>query len=287
MSSMQELKQKMHSITVTEKITKAMKMAATAKLRRFKNEYMNIREFFSEYYKVVGEVIAKARYYQPPIKAKPGTLYLLINSALGLCGAYNNNMNKMLREILTDNDRIILLGKKGLGFWRLKGLEDQILAVKDLVDHDINPDVSLNIGSDAIKAYQNGDFERVCIVYTAFVNNLKQEPKIIQVLPIDHKLFENQKISQSQKLTAPIEFEPDAKEVITSIMPQYTQVLLYGCLIESKVSEYASRRNAMETATNNASELFANYLLEYNQLRQASITQEISEIIQGSNANEG
>lgn len=284
MASKQELKQKMNSITVTSKITKAMQMAATAKLRKFKLQHETIYDFFNEYYEVIGHAIANAKYYQSSRPVKNKTLYVLINSSLGLCGGFNNNMNRLLYDQIKANDKLFLLGKKSLGFWRLKDKEKAIIAIKDLQDTDINFDVSFSLGNEILKLYNSNEFDKVCIVYTTFINNLKQDPKIIQVLPFDKTIFDNHVLPNQftkQKYAAPIEFEPDAQKVIETLTPQFMQIVLYGCLIETKVSEYASRRNAMEAATNNAKDLYNNYLLMYNQLRQASITQEINEIIQG------
>ncbi|WP_027123892.1 ATP synthase F1 subunit gamma [Mycoplasmoides pirum] len=285
MASKQELKQKMSSILVTEKITKAMQMAATAKLHKFKSQHEKIYEFFNEYYETIGKVIANAKYYQPPKQVKENSLYILINSSLGLCGGFNNNMNRLLLEKIKPNDKLILLGKKSLGYWKLKNQGNNILLIKDLQDADINFDISYNLGQEILDLYETNEYEKVFIVYTNFVNNLKQEPKIIQVLPFDVDIFKDKikkDTNSNKQYSAPIEFEPDVKEVIKGLTPQFMQIVLYGCLIETKLSEYASRRNAMESATKNANDLYNNYLLLYNQLRQASITQEISEIIQGS-----
>ncbi|WP_033160264.1 ATP synthase F1 subunit gamma [Mycoplasmoides alvi] len=284
MASKQELKQKMNSITVTSKITKAMQMAATAKLRKFKLQHETVYDFFNEYYEIIGHAIANAKYYSQKKTTNNSTLYVLINSSLVLCGGFNNNMNRILYDQIKPNDKLILLGKKSLGFWKLKGKEKAILSVKDLQDADINFDISFSLGNEIFNCYKSNEFDKVCIVYTTFINNLKQEPRIIQVLPFDKAIFDQHLVSiqnSSKKHLAPIEFEPDAQKVIEILMPQFMQVVLYGCLIETKVSEYASRRNAMEAATNNANDLYNNYLLMYNQLRQASITQEINEIIQG------
>lgn len=163
-------------------------------------------------------------------------------------------------------------------------MDSFIVKVKNLQDVDTNFDISLSIGKEVLNLYDNGEFAKVCIVYTSFINNLKQEAKIIQVLPFDKSIFELQIVKENQNNTTdlPIEFEPDQKSVIDGLTPQFMQIMLYGCMIESKISEYASRKNAMETATNNANDLYDKYLLNYNQIRQSSITLEINEIIQGS-----
>ncbi len=285
MPSKQELKQKMASILVTEKITKAMQMAATAKLRKFRAQHERVSEFFEEYYKTIGRVLANARYVKPPRAASDECLYVLISSSLGLCGGFNNNMNRLLLESFRPQDKLILLGKKSLGFWRLKNFEPNILAIKDLQDADVNFDISYSVGQEILGLYERHAFRKVCVVYTKFVNNLVQEPKTIQILPFDIEVFKAQtqiEVGAPSDGGAPIEFEPDVKDLIASLTPQFTQIVLYGCLTETKLSEHAARRNAMETATKNANDLYNTYLLLYNQLRQASITQEITEIIQGS-----
>lgn len=281
MASMQELKRKMESITVTGKITKAMQMVAAAKLRKFKNTYADIKEFYTEYYDVVGKIISSARRLKKPQTTSEATLWVLISSSLGLCGAFNNNMNKLLYQNYKPGDKILILGKKSVGYWKTKGLESAFVGIKDLQDGDINFDISMSIGQELFDMYSTLAYKRVVVVYSHFINTLKQEAKQIQILPIDPSIFKVDP-KQTSKFIAQIEFEPDDEEVVNGLTPQFMQVVLYGCLVESKVCEYASRQNAMETASNNASDLFNNYLLDYNQMRQASITQEINEIISGS-----
>ncbi|WP_027119817.1 ATP synthase F1 subunit gamma [[Mycoplasma] testudinis] len=281
MASMQELRRKMDSITITAKITKAMRMVAAAKLRKFRNLFTEVNEFYHEFYDVIGKIIGSCgSIAQKKVDENAPTLFVILSSSLGLCGAYNIGMNKLLYSMYKKNDKIMPLGKKSIGYWKTKGLEDALVAPKDLQDNDINFGISLKIGNDIFADYEAGKYGKVVIVYSHFVNTLVQEAKSIQVLPIDTSLFKND--SKKTESMADFDFEPDKREVLAGLTPQFLQAVLYGSMIESKVSEYASRQNAMETATNNATDLFNNYLLDFNQLRQASITQEITEIVAGS-----
>lgn len=282
MLSTQELRRKMDSIAVTAKITKAMRMVAAAKLRKFRRMLTDINEFCHEFYQVVGEIISSTKTSsQKKVDANGPTLFVVTNSSFGLCGPYNINLNKLLYAQYQPQDKIMVLGKKGISYWKTKGLQDALIAPKDLQDRDISFGISLNIGKKILEGYYQGSYNKVVIVYSHFVNTLVQQAKAIQILPIDHELFVDHAKTTNNQLLNNFEFEPDVAEILQALIPQFLQVVLYGSLVESKVSEYASRQNAMETATKNATELFNDYLLSFNRLRQANITQEITEIIAG------
>ena len=129
------------------------------------------------------------------------------------------------------------------------------------------------------KMYRNQEISKIKIIYTEFVNNLTFTPRVIDLLPVDVKEFDN--IEVTQKFTI---FEPSPSEVLNHLIPMYLQSIIYGYLVESVTSENASRRTSMENATDNAQDLIEDLLLKYNQARQTAITNEISEIVAGANA---
>jgi F-type H+-transporting ATPase subunit gamma len=135
------------------------------------------------------------------------------------------------------------------------------------------------MGSLLAKAYKNGEFTRLTLSYTSFVNVLTQEPKTVNMLPIKVEHTREGRLNMNYSL---IIYEPDAEEAFEKIVPNYLSGMIYGAVSESVASELSARRNAMESATDNASEMIDKLSLEYNRARQASITQELTEIIAGA-----
>lgn len=283
MASLQQLRQKIHSAEVTGKITRAMRTVASAKLRKFRLERDQISAFYNEYYAIIGMILASVKKQPKNARALTGpTLYVVTGSAMGLCGPHNTNMNRLLLEHLQPQDKIYILGKKAAPFWKSRGLEDKIMAIRGVTDANISFELSLALGAEILHYYTTKKFTRICCVYAQTINALTQVPRIMQLLPLDHEFIKQHAPDPVDLPTAPIDFEPDADLVVAGLTPQFLQVALYGCLIESKVAEYASRQATMNGATHNADKLRDEYLLGFNQIRQAKITQEITEIIQAA-----
>lgn len=282
--SLEAIKRKISSIETTAKITKAMHLVASAKLRRQKKMYIDIQDYYQEYYEVVGYLLSICDDVEfLKIKnAKPSKLYIIINSSMGLCGSYNANVNKMAYSQVGKEDKIIILGKKGKDFWKNKGMSDNIIANYNFSDSEFDYDTCARLSHDVLKLYETGEINEIKIIYTKFINALTFNATKMDVLPFDKSIVENGKTNVNP---LQFDFEPGKEEVIKSLLPSYIATVIYGSYIESKVSENASRRNAMDTATNNANDLISNYKLQYNRVRQSKITNEITEIIAGSGMN--
>lgn len=287
MASMQDLKRRMESITVTHKITKAMKMLSTVKLNRFKATLGKTKEFYQEFYEVIGAVITNYNKTKPrtttPTNQSTKRLWIVINTQLGLCGSYNTNVGKLLVSELAKDDEIILVGTKLNSFLRTRNHEDQIIHTYSINDKNIDFESSYMIGKHVLELHEKNQYDSIDCVYTNYINNLNFEAKKIQLIPADPSIFQADTLDRiNDKFPKNISFEPGVDVIIPALEKQLLQVILYGCLIESKVCEYASRRNAMDTAAKNADDLYNKYKLLYNQLRQAKITQEINEIVAGA-----
>ncbi len=284
MASLTTIKRRIASINSTAKITNAMYLVASSKLRKIRSKYDQIKEYFNEYYSIVGMLltICKDLSFLKVKDAKDQTLYVQINSSMGLCGAYNTNVNKLAKVNVRPNDKVICIGKKGREFWtNEKGTASPVIQTIDLNENQIDYGFCDKLSHDIITMYQNGEINSIKLIYTKFINALSFQATVMSVLPFDKEMVESLKTENIN--AALFEFEPNENTVLENLLPQYVSSILYGSLIESKVSEYGSRRNAMDTATTNAFELDRKYRLVYNAARQAKITNEIIEIVAGSN----
>lgn len=285
--SLDAIKRKITSIQTTAKITNAMKLVATAKLKRQRDKLSAIIEYCTDYYDVIGlllSVVDDVEFLKVE-NAKRRTLYISVNSTMGLAGSFNFNVNKFLNSKITNNDITFTIGKKGHDNMRITDRENQINRYLNLSDNDLTFSMSMQIAKEALELYTSGEVDKIVIIYTKFINAITFEVTSLDVLPFD-KQQASSLLNQGFALDNDnIIFTPNKVEIIKKILPSYIATILYGSLIESKISENASRRNAMDAATKNAKQLAENYKLVYNTLRQGKITSEITEIVAGSDDN--
>ena len=199
-------------------------------------------------------------------------LYIVVTSSLGLCGGYNYNVFKFLNNKIKPEDKVIILGTKGLIKYSHTdlNLDEDYVSLLDKFDSY----ASRNLIDKIINEYKTGKYKEVRLIATEYKNSLTFIPNDIKILPFENK---NNKINDN------IIFDPNKEEVLSLLIPKYLDVLMYGKLTEAIVCEHASRRNAMDTATDNGEELSQKLMLEYNKARQQAITQEITEISSAAN----
>lgn len=271
----------MKSVESTKKITKAMQLVATSKLRKTRNQLDELKPYYSGVQQTVASILKsnEGKIDNAYLKAnKEGNdVYIVITSSLGLCGGYNANVFKAIRDVITDNDYIYTIGTKGAGYFNHRNVQfnDEYLELNSTLEFkDI-----VKMVTELTNKYRNKEIKSIKIVYTEFVNNLTFTPRIVTLLPVNVNEFKDIEITNKYTI-----FEPSENEVLNSLIPMYLQSVIYGYLVESVTSENASRRISMENATDNAEELIEDLLLKYNQARQTAITNEISEIVAGANA---
>ena len=278
---MQEIKRRIKVVDSTKKITKAMELVATSKLRKTRKQLEELKPYYQMVRETVAEILESNKgltdssYIQDNPHGK--VVYIVISSSLGLCGGYNANITKKLDSILDENSLVYTIGTKVDNYTKRK----QVDANSDFVELNTSLDFKdvTKLVTTLTKMYRNQEVSKIKIVYTEFVNNLTFIPKVVTLLPVDTSEFENIKITD--KFTI---FEPSPAAVLDELIPMYLQGVIYGYLVESVTSENASRRTSMENATDNAEELTEQLLLKYNQARQTAITNEISKIVAGANA---
>lgn len=280
-SNMQSIKRRMKSVESTKKITKAMQLVATSKLRKTRNQLEELKPYYSMVQETVAEILEsnKGRIDNPYLKEnKEGkTAYIVMTSSLGLCGGYNANVFKTIANEIQNDDLVYMIGTKGASYLAHRHIEYN----NDYLNLNTSLDFKeiVRLVGELTTMYKNKEISKIKIIYTEFVNNLTFTPRVVTLLPVDTSEFKD--IEVTKKYTV---FEPSPSDVLNQLLPMYLQSVVYGYLVESVTSENASRRTSMENATDNAQELIDNLLLKYNQARQTAITNEISEIVAGANA---
>lgn len=280
---MQEIKRRIKSVESTKKITKAMELVATSKLRKTRNQLEQSKPYYTNVAQTVAEILANCKgnndsIYLVENKDIEKELFIVIASSLGLCGGYNANIFKEIKGAIKPGDYVYSIGSKATSYL-LKNHQ----GVTDHKFDDLNTTFDFKdvtkLVAELTKMYREKEISKIKIVYTEFVNNLTFRPRIVTLLPVDPSDFDHIEISKKSTL-----FEPSPEEVLDSLIPMYLQAVIYGYIIESATSENAARRTSMENANDNADELTEQLLLKYNQARQTAITNEISEIVAGANA---
>ena len=279
--SMQEIKRRIKSVESTKKITKAMELVATSKLRKTRNQLDELKPYYQGVRQTCAEILAsnkglKDSAYLAENKVDKD-VYIVISSSLGLCGGYNANVFKTMVECLKPDDEIYMIGSKGASYLAHHHIDyhSQYVELNSTLDFK---DV-IRLVHELTKRYQNQEIASIQMIYTKFVNNLTFQPCVMDLLPVHTQDFENMTLTKKATL-----FEPSPEAVLNDLIPMYLQSVIYGYLVESVTSENASRRTSMENATDNAEDLIEELLLKYNQARQSAITNEISEIVAGANA---
>ena len=271
-------KKRIQSVNSTLKITKAMELVANAKLKRWKNKMENITQYLLEMSDIISTCAGSYDPFNMSIdelkkyKNTNSILYIVVTSSLGLCGGYNYNVFKFLNNKIKPEDKIIILGTKGLVKYSHTdlNLDEDYVSLLDKFDSY----ASRNLKDKIINEYKTGKYSEVRLITTEYKNSLTFIPNDIRILPFENK---------DNKTNDNIMFDPNKEEVLSLLIPKYLDALIYGKLTEAIVCEYASRRNAMDTATDNGEELSQKLMLEYNKARQQAITQEITEISSAAN----
>lgn len=282
--SMRDIKDKINSTQNTSQITKAMQMVSAAKLTKSEAKTKNYHHYMETLEDMVRNISSSSSMsHHPFFKSKSEancTGYLVITSDRGLAGGYNSNVLKLLQQQIdskpSNQSKLYVIGSKGFDYAKRSNLvvENEFVFVPDdIVYQDIKPVVDKVIGD-----YMDGVISEVVVVYNHYVSKIAQEPMTKQILPLESKKAEKSKAQYS--------FEPKEEDVINAILPKYLEGTIYGVAITAKLSEHASRMNAMQNATDNAIEIIKNLQLVYNRARQAAITQEITEIVGGASALE-
>ena len=278
--STKDIKNRIRSMESTKQITKAMEMVAASKLRHAQAKVLSSRPYFEILYNTIHDIAQSDRDFSSPyLRKREGNraLYLVIAGDRGLAGGYNSNVLKLAMQEMDGKEATVLpIGKRAVDFFRARKLPMLTESYAEAADVSIGD--CFTVAKIVANGFLAGDYDEVYIVYTNFVSILTQSVGCLQLLPLLRQ--ETSAPSGASQMV----YEPDAEAVFAAIVPEYLGGVLYGCLCESRCSEQAARRTAMDSATQNAEEMIADLSLKYNRARQAAITQEITEIVAGAEA---
>ena len=279
-ANMKAVKLRIKSVQSTMQITKAMELVASSKLRKAKERAEVCRPYFETMHKTLVDIAQGNTDFSSVYARESGNekrCYVLIAGDRGLAGGYNTNLFKCLEAASVNQDFLVLpIGKKAVEYSKRNGFACVTESFGEIADVSVAD--CFEMANLLCGEFKKGEFGHIDLCYTKFVSMLSQQPSAIPVLPLKD-LTDKQDTKSIRNL---ILYEPDASEVFDAIVPEYLAGLIYGAVCESVASELAARRTAMEAATNNAEEMIEKLNLHYNRARQASITQEITEIVGGA-----
>ncbi len=274
MPSMKAIKNRIKSVENTRQITKAMQLVATSKMKKAKERIEESRPFFETLSEALDEIAKSSKDFSSPFTRKNKSekaCHIVIAGDRGLAGGYNNNLFKSISY--NDGDVIFPIGKKVCDYFGKKDVS--FFTTEYEIAADVNISDCNTIGNALCEAFLKEEFSSIDIYYTGFVNVLTQIPSSKDILPIAPP-------EGTEKNNRLIIYDPSPQAVFGKMVPHYISGIIYGALCESLASELSARRTAMEAATDNAGEIIDDLSLKYNRARQAAITQEITEIVAGS-----
>lgn len=284
-SNMKDIKRRIKSVESTKQITNAMQLVASSKLRKAKEKADNSKPFFNSMYETMCEIVkedtAFTSIYTKKRKANV-TLLVVIAGDRGLAGGFNANITKLAQkrydEIVNKGQEAVILpiGKKAVEYFEKRDFK--IMTRYENIGEGITVYGAMSIADKIIDVYNKDKVDRVELFYTDCISQLVQQEKHIPIIPVD--------IQTDKTNLSVTNYEPSPEEVFDSLIPKYIAGVLFGAIVNSFAAEQAARRTAMENATDNANEMISNLSLVYNRARQAAITQEITEIVGGANAQE-
>jgi len=292
-AQMRVYRQRIRSVQATKKITRAMELIAASRVVKAQQR---VRES-SPYARALTRAVSAVATYSNvdhPLTTEHDDVrraaVLVVTSDRGLAGAYSSSVLKeserLIGDLRADGKEVVpyLVGRKAVGFYKFRKREyaDEWTGFTDQPTFD----VAREIGESLVAAFNQdaaeGGVDEVHIVFTRFVNMVNQEPDVLRMLPLE--VVEGEEAPAEDDVLPLYEFEPSAERVLDALLPKYVTARIYNCLLQAAASELASRQRAMKSATDNAEELIKKYTRLANQARQAEITQEISEIVGGSDA---
>lgn len=285
MPNLRDVKQRIRSVKNTEQMTKAMKLISASKLRKAQAAIQTARPYAHKMRDVMNHLVARCnKDLHPLLDNRTGNRVLLvvITADRGLCGAFNSNIVKMTQELIKENtDREISLfiaGKKGLDFFRNRPykIQDKYLGWTK----DFEYLKAVEIGDMLAQLFIENKTDRIYMVYNEFKSIMQQEVIREQLLPIVSEE------AGDDQLTDYI-FEPDEETILEDLLKRYMTTQIYRAFLESSASEHGARMTAMDSASRNAKEMIGQLTLFYNRTRQAHITKELIEIVNGAEALKG
>ena len=290
MPSARELRVRMNSIQQTRKITNAMYLISSAKLRKAKQEWDQTRPYFQALKAEVKRIFrtsghVESRYLYPDEGELPpdGTYgFLVITADKGLAGAYNQNVLKEAHRLMQEHPqtKLFVVGEYGRQYFQ----RHQVPIERSFLYTAQNPTMqrAREITAELLDRFDKGELQKIFVIYTDMKNSMTENVSATRILPFHRSAFTAP--TDEKRITEPFEFFPSVTQVLENIVPSYVSGFIYSALIDSFCSEQSARMNAMNSANENAEKMLGELALAYNRIRQAAITQEITEVSAGARA---
>ena len=289
MASSREIRRRIKSVKNIQQITKAMKMVAAARLRRAQEKANASKPYATKIKEVLSNVVANTKDLSHPLldeREVKKIAYFIVSADKGLAGSYNSNLIKAaVQRVGTapqEDIAIVTLGRKAFDYFRRRNytIDNQYTGFSERPTYQH----AVTIANEMTQKFVSGEYDEIHVIYTKFYSPLHHEPTSIKVLPVETPKAE---VVQAQEDNSDIReyiFEPSPEVALEALVPRYLEITVYAALMQSAASELGARMAAMGSATDNARDLIAKLTLNYNKLRQAGITREISEIVGGAEA---
>ena len=295
MPNLHDIERRINSVSSTKQITRTMEMVAAAKIRRANERVQDATPYSESMVEMLADVAKRVGGSENALLRKhdevKNVLVVAVVSDRGLAGGFNSNVLRHVDRLMRDRQaagaavKVVACGKKAVGYYTYRKVEP-VLKFADL-SADPTVEEASAIATLAIDGYVNGEIDEVVVVYNHAKNAAEQQLREERVLPVDASALEaSTAAGEGSKLESDVIFEPSADAVLDRLLPAYVRTTLYHALIDSAAAEQGARRNAMMSATDNATEMVETLTRLYNRVRQGAITTEISEIVGGAAALE-
>lgn len=289
MANMREIRNRMKSIQDTMKITKAMYVVSSSKLKKAQKQYDRTKPYYKALSHTMADIMEHIepevthKYINAPIdESKVNRLFIVVTADKGLAGAYNHNVIKLTEQWLAkgnNNNTLFVVGQMGKHYFEKKGVLVDVEFTQTV--QNPNPHRARDIAERVIELYDKGYIDEVYMIFSKTKNG-SCEADVSKILPLERKKFE--KVENKEEYNQFAIFSPSPKAVLKNLVPNYVKGLIYSALVSSYTSEHNARMVAMKSATDSATDMLKNLELLYNRARQAAITQEINEIVGGASA---
>ena len=295
MPNLHDIERRINSVSSTKQITRTMEMVAAAKIRRANERVQDATPYSESMVEMLADVAKRVGGSENALLRAhdevKNVLVVVVVSDRGLAGGFNSNVLRHVDRLMRDRQaagaavKVVACGKKAVGYYTYRKVEP-VLKFADL-SADPTVEEASAIAALAIDGYVNGEIDEVVVVYNHAKNAAEQQLREERVLPVDASALEaSTAAGEGSKLESDVIFEPSADAVLNRLLPAYVRTTLYHALIDSAAAEQGARRNAMMSATDNATEMVETLTRLYNRVRQGAITTEISEIVGGAAALE-
>lgn len=294
MANLKDIRSRIASVKNTQQITRAMKMVSAAKLRKAQDRIQNMRPYSQNILSVIADIVMTHRVSHPllsEVSDVKKVLMVVITSDRGLCGGFNNYVNRYVERWHTENagkfEKVdyILIGKKAADYLKNCGIAP--VEVRLNMAKEVSYVMAAQIAERLMKHFSGGEYDEIRFVYNEFKSAISQELNDEKILPVDVSKSTLEQEGEKAPFSKDMIFEPTPEEIIEELLHKHFAVQVYRCLSESVAAEHAARMTSMENATNNAKDMINGLTLVYNKLRQASITTELTEICSGAEALKG